>query len=256
MNQQQTKTKAKKHDFSTFIDNLIQRFEASPGTPLQINSLSHQSGVEKRRLYDLMNVLVACGVCTRRDTHTFTWNGISSFHIAMQSISKDIEEKALIQKHPNKLFLLPDSPSIGLIAVTFIAIYLYLGVHTYNIRDAAFLMSNGEESSKPILRRLYLVTFLLERIGILKHSQKIGEYSINEDIEAITQRTITNMQREEKFSPDSIEFQLSRFGNNYMESLYSKRQGVISRCMGIKTYLNQNNELMYLNSYNMHGIDA
>ncbi|OHT09721.1 hypothetical protein TRFO_21226 [Tritrichomonas foetus] len=256
MKTKQPKSKIKRrNDFSEFIDTLIQRFEASPSIPLQINSLSNESGVEKRRLYDLMNVLVACGVCTRRDTHTFAWNGISASKDTLQQISKDFEERS-IRDRPEQIFLLPDSPAIGLISTTFIATFLYMGVKTLGIRDASLIMANDEEHSKPILRRLYLVAFLLERIGILTHSQKIGEYSLNENIEKITEQSLTDLAKENKFSPDSIEFQLSRFGKNYMMKLYKSRQLAFARQLQIRTRTKTNTETLIINPYAIQSVDA
>ena len=224
----------RKGDFSEFIDTLLQRSEESPEKFLQINAIATETKVEKRRLYDLMNVLVACGVCVKTDTHTYRWQGLRSFPNALKQIMKDTESKAL-QQGIDTLFLLPDSPSIGTISSCFISILLYLRLSRFNIRDAAIIMSPDEEKSKPVLRRLYLVAYLLEHIGLLRHTQKNGEYQITIDLNMITAEVMTELIREHEFPPDSIEYQLSRIDANFVKNLQEQRREEFLHVMHMKT---------------------
>ncbi|KAH0791367.1 hypothetical protein GPJ56_004722 [Histomonas meleagridis] len=213
----------KKNGFSEFIINFLKQYENKIDFIIQINQLSIDSGVEKRRLYDLLNVLVACGICIKAGPHAYQWKGLSTLSNLLPSISRDIEIKALTEDL-DKLFYLPESPAIGTLAINFLGIFVYFGTQSLNIRDIAVFLSPDEEKSKPILRRLYLVAFLLERIGILKHSTKVGECLINADLKELTKSTLTALSVEGRFPPDCIKYQLNRFDDLYVTRLQAERK--------------------------------
>ena len=224
----------RKGDFSEFIDRLLQRFEESTQQYIQINSISTETGVEKRRLYDLMNVLVACGVCTKTDTHTYRWDGMASFQGALKAILRDVELRGIAQPIDN-LFLLPESPTIGTLATFFISVFLYIGAKKLNIRDAALIMSPDEERSKPVLRRLYLVAYLLEHIGVLQHAQRIGEYELEADVDTVSTSVISGLAREGEFPPDTIEYRMKRLDASFIRRVHEQRLNDFERVTRTRT---------------------
>lgn len=228
-------------NFSLFIDSLIQKYDGKPDSIIQVNNIANETGVEKRRLYDLMNVLVACEICTKADTHLYRWNGIHAFNTTLKKIAKEVELKAM-HTDIEHLFLIPDSPTIGSLTTQFLGAYTYLGIPSMNIRDAALLMSIDEDKAKPILRRLYLVAYLLEHIGIFKHASKIGEYEISADVIQISKETFSELQNDGEFNPKQIEFCMNRFDSNYLNATHSERREDFVRQLHLKT--SQTNDLM------------
>ena len=210
-------------DFAQFVHQLIDTYEKTPDGTIQINMIAAEQGVEKRRLYDLMNVLVACDVCVKTDTHLYRWLSISNTSKAVQRISKDMELRAMTMS-VSELLTLPDSPPIGLMTTVFIGTFLFFNMSTMNIRDVALLLSSVTNQQKQILRRLYLVAFLLERIGLLKHKQKIGDYEINANVEAICLESLQELSREGMFPPSSVEYHLNRFDENFVRALFRQRE--------------------------------
>ena len=176
LSQKMTKS-SRRNDFSSFIDKLLQHYEGHQGSDIQVNSLALDNHFEKRRLYDLLNVLAACDICSKYDTHTYKWNTILNIHRTVEKIAADFETKALSGTIED-IFRLPDSPSIGVITHKFIGTFLFFNMKIISIRDVAMLMAIDQCHFKPILRRLYLVAYILERIGLFKHSQKKGTYQI------------------------------------------------------------------------------
>ena len=116
----------KKNDYGKFINKLFIQCENNPHKSLSISSLSIESGIEKRRLYDLMNVLLACNVFKRLDSHSFLWNGLQQIPSALQQISLHTETKASSQQL-DELFVLPESPGIGIMTNNFLASFMYFG---------------------------------------------------------------------------------------------------------------------------------
>lgn len=223
----------RKTDFSQFVDRLIQKHEKRPNASLQINRLSFEHGIEKRRLYDLMNVLVACDVCVKTDCHSYRWASLKNAKSAVQRIAKEIESKA-IDTPIASVFVLPDSPSIGLMTTMFIGTFTYFNVPALNIRDVSLLMSSDEAHHKPILRRLYLVAFLLERVGLFRHEQKMGDYEITVDVPHICATILVELVREGRFPPSSVEYRLNRFDQNYLKVAYRDRQEYLRRLPELK----------------------
>ena len=75
-------------------------------------------------------------------------------------------------------------------------------------------------------------------------------------MESITERSLTELAKENKFSPDTIEFQLSRFGENYMMKLYKSRQLLFARQLQIRTRAKQTEEKLTISPHAMQGVDA
>jgi hypothetical protein len=113
--------------------------------------------------------------------------------------------------------------------------FLHLGLRELNIRDAALIMAPDEDRAKPVRRRLYLVAYLLEHIGLLKHSQKIGEYKLVADLLRTTMDAISELLKEGEFPPDSITYQLSRIDETFVTRLHSERHVEFSRVLRMKT---------------------
>lgn len=218
----------RKSGFSEFIDKLLRCLEDSSRHYIQINSIATETGVEKRRLYDLMNVLVACGVCIKTDTHTYCWEGLARARAALAQNLREIELRSLSEPI-DKLFLLPDSPPIGTLATYFVGVFLFTGARRLNIRDAALLMSPDEDHSKPVLRRLYLVAYLLEHIGILRHAQCIGEYELDADIDEIASSVLAGLARDGEFPPDTIEYRMNRLDGKFLRRLHEQRREEFER---------------------------
>lgn len=242
-------------DFSEFIDHLIRKYENKPGSMIQINSLSSESSIEKRRLYDLLNVLVACDICDKTDSHNYIWKSINNKINAVEQISYDLENKAIHHYTVEDIFILPDSPSIGLITTRFIGVFLYLNINSLNIRDAALAMATDETHFKPILRRLYLVAYLLERIGLFKHSQKIGEYQLDFDIQATCIKSLEDLARNQIIPADSIEYQLNRFDEHYLQTKFkSRRENFIGHLRKRKAEQTTENDPSKLAMKNYQGV--
>lgn len=219
-----TKPKKKqKIEFSHFIDNLITCKEADSNKSIHFNLLSKSVGVEKRRLYDLMNVLCSCGVCVKHETHIYEWKGLHQIEETLQNLKKSIELLSINNQQRTSLFDLPESPPIGLLTTTLISLFLFLGRQTLNLHDIARFFTPDIKKEKQIIRRLYLVTYLLEKIRILKHGSRIGEYEFNYNLKSITKTALDEISATENLPADSIEFQLNHFNDSYINCIQQVR---------------------------------
>lgn len=215
-----------RRDFKEFVDTMIQSNAVRPNPAIQVGEIALQSGIEKRRLYDLMNVLVSCDVCMKVDTRTYRWLSLGNVGSAIFRIAGQVEIAAR-EKCFEEMFRLQESPSIGLMATTFIGTFLYFNAQTMNIRTVAWMMANDRAHFKPIIRRLYLVAFLLERIGLFRHDQKIGDYRILIAVDEVCRTNLVRMGREKRFAAESIDGYLNRLDEPYLRAVFGNRKEML-----------------------------
>lgn len=211
------KSKSKAY-FKEQIEKLIFSFSNKSEEFIQINQLSEDTGLEKRRLYDFMNVLAACGMCSKSDTHSYKWMGINSTKkVLIQIFSQYFLQKQ--QQSLKNLFVLKGSPTIGLVTTSFLATYLIFVKQVMTIRNISIILSPDLQSSRAILRRLYLVSYLLECAGLLIRTSNPGEYQLIYDINNLVKEALSNMAYHNMFPPDFIEYQMNNFSDQYLQSL-------------------------------------
>ncbi|KAK8887272.1 E2F/DP winged-helix DNA-binding domain [Tritrichomonas musculus] len=215
--------KKQKVDFSQFIETIIARKESDTDKTIEFNMISEEVGIEKRRLYDLMNVFCSCGVCVKTDAHFYQWKGLNQVEITLLNLIKARESQGIIYKNFQQLFPLPESPSIGLLTTTLLSLFLYLGTQTLILHEVSKFLTSDVKKEKQITRRLYLVTYLLEQMKVLKHGNKNGEYEINYNVNQIVKKALNEISHNDDFPPYSIEYQLNRFDDSYILNVHQTR---------------------------------
>lgn len=215
-------TSKSKNDFALFISRLISSYECNMMPIIRINEISIQSGIEKRRIYDLMNVLTAFSVVSKLGANNYKWEGMDQAQKVMKQCSENFALKTS-KEVSGDIFILPESAGIGKLAYNFVSLFFFFGFKNLNIRDASILMASNEVRSKPILRRLYLVSFLLEHIGFIKHRKNIGDYELKANIRKITKNSYDKLNKEGFFTQYTIECQINRFDNSFLNTLFMER---------------------------------
>ncbi|OHS96362.1 hypothetical protein TRFO_10023 [Tritrichomonas foetus] len=271
--------KPRKNTFGAFVDSIIRLYEDHTDMPIMVNSIAAESGVEKRRLYDLFNVFTACGVCAKSGTHSYVWKGLKNLKNYMSQIARNTEllvmqvnesiacsgqfmgnekhdQKCDMKKYPSHLgingeihencdmkyaekivdalFRLNEGPSIRSITSKFLMYFFFTGNRIVNLRDCATLMGSDEKREKPILRRLYLVAFHLERIGLIKHSQCNAEYEFIGELESIIDETYQQLSANNEYPAFSVRGLLNKIPKSYVTVIQKAREESISRYLAEK----------------------
>jgi hypothetical protein len=133
------------------------------------------------------------------------------------------------------LLRLPESPTIGVLTSGFVGLFLHLGPAQISIRDAAVLMSSNQAGAKSICRRLYLVAFLLEHLGLARHSESIGEYEFTPDLAKITVEILSELATTRQFAPGSIAAHLNRIEEPFVRSLHAARRVELGKIVRSRT---------------------
>ena len=212
-------------DFSHFIAKFIQEKENMKHSELSIQNIYKESNVEKRRVHDFLGVLEASGITIKVSHNILSWRGFNFYKNGLFDIARRFEEIALDNENKEVLMLHP-SPSVFDLTTHFLGYFTYLGVKVLNIQDCAIALSHDVSKTPVIVRRLYLVAFILDHIGIIQRTNKIKEYMLiyNDDISAPATDAIKELRKEGKYPPASIFSQLSQVTPKFMDSLFQARR--------------------------------
>ena len=225
-------------DFSHFIADFVKDKENMKNSELSIQNIYKDSTVEKRRVHDFLGVLEASGITIKVSHNVLSWRGFNFYKKGLYNIARRFEEIALDNPSKEVLILQP-SPSVFDLTTHFLGYFTYLGVKVLNIQDCAIALSHDTNKTPVIVRRLYLVAFILDHIGIIKRTNKIKEYMLmyNEDISEPAMAAIKELKSEERYPSTSIFSQLSQVTPKFMDSLFRARRAQIYSFIDYKSKL-------------------
>lgn len=214
-------TSQKRNSFRSVLHEIIRMADEKDGD-VSILYLTREKKYEKRRIYDLVNVLSAVGICTRAWVNSFHWNGLDNVRNALKEMGKELELRAFQDCILTNLQL-PASAQLGIVVKNFLWIFLYFGRRSANIHCAASILASEYVSQKKVLRRLYLVTQVLEHTGVVRHLQTIGEYQICYDVSEIMLEVLQEMHANKEFPDESVWALLSSVNPEHLREIHRKR---------------------------------
>ena len=218
-----------KVDFKKVISHIMKILPKIPHDLIQISKLANQCGIEKRRLYDLMNALVACGICSKPTQHSYLWHGFGASKQTLVSIFKEFFSYS--QENLSNAILLKNAPTIGTVTSSYLSIFAFFLIQNLSIRNASIILSGDFHSTKSVLRRLYLVTYILECVGLITKTTFPGDYCLAFNVKSIALEGLTQMASESLFSPETIEAQMHHFNEAYMKSLIQTRHSLLMQIL-------------------------
>jgi hypothetical protein len=208
---------------SEVFHSLVVRFEQEGDHAIVVRKIATEYGLQHRRVYEFFNLLTGLGVCSQIQRGHLSWDGLSKIPFAIEPVYTEIEANSL-NKSIDAVFHLSKSPSLGLIALRFLSLYLYLGVNSLSIKRVAFLFIGGKAGIKSLQRRMYLVLNLLEVLGTVQHAKAVSEYRLLLDTTTIFENA---MKKRKQLSLDSppelIETLLSRYRPEFLVQLHEQR---------------------------------
>lgn len=210
----------KRQEYSSFIRGLIRQLESSKNVPICFSGIAN---CDKRRQSDLYNIFDGLGVFDHISSKFVVWKGLNS--IVGEFIRHGVENE--IRSHQEtitEIFQVGTSPSLSVLVVKFISLYIYLGIDCLNIRDVAILMADSSLYVNKILRRLYLVVFILEQIGVVEHGYAYSNYIIKQPLDIIIDAIYQEVSKSGMFPEDSVEALLNRFDLVYIKNLQLGRR--------------------------------
>ena len=159
----------------TFVNDAEQ--EATANKTHCITKVCQQYNIQRRRLYDVINVLEKVGVCQKTTVDTFVWLGIDNvpFHVSKLIESSCAADGSFCY---SKLFSQSQHISISSLTESFILCFFAMHKPSLDIKQVAIFLSRENGRYKTTLCKLYQVTHILEAAGIIEKSMIPGELAI------------------------------------------------------------------------------
>lgn len=209
-----------RQQFGTFIQRVIRQLEVSKNSPVRFNDIAD---CDKRRQSDLYNILNALDVFGYISDKLIIWRGFEATTSAF--VRYGIQNEILAQKKPIvEIFKVGPSPSLSILVIKFICLFIYLGAESLNIREVVNLFSDNADQAKKVLRRLYLVVFVLEHAGIIEHGNAYSLYTLKLPLDVIVSTVFQETSRLSMYPEGSIESLLNRLDSVYIKNLHRRRK--------------------------------
>ena len=221
-NLNENETSSSSNNFAQIVQNVIKRCKMNPGECLKVNEIADAEGCEKRRLYDLFNVLCSVGLCFKTVDKMYIWYGEKNM---MKTLKEEYlrAEVLTFSRDMWSIFIMPESPPIGHLALTIIIIYLFFGSKEMALKQICLIMAQRKAKMSRLLRRLYLAAFFLEQINVLSHTSQIGSYKILIDTDSIIQSAFDELKLRNYLPSLSVAAQLNRIDKSYVNDIQSIR---------------------------------
>lgn len=194
----------------------------SGDTEISIDYMVRRKKYEKRRLYDLLNVLCTLEICTKVDRQNYVWIGLGNVREVMINMARKLELTVMACDDVSVLRL-GESAHLTVVVNSFMWAYFYFGVNCLNVQYAARLLAREIRDAKRILRRLYLVTQILDRVQLVVHTNRRGEYKLTFDATDIVTEAFQRIKASGEFPPDSILAKMSTIDKRYLTNVHQER---------------------------------
>lgn len=174
----QLKEQIKTEPFRQSIKEFIQFAETSSVEVHLITSLCERFGFQRRRFYDVANVLEAAGVCLKKSVDTLTWVGLKNVPYRLHQLWENAKQAGNINKM-SSLFNESNSISISKLTESFLTCFFFSKNLTLDIKKIGILLSQESGRYKTTLCKLYQISHILESAGIIIKSANPGELYIS-----------------------------------------------------------------------------
>ena len=165
--------------FRTSILMLIDALEREPRQTYLISQVCTRFNFQRRRFYDVVNVLEAAGCCHKSSVDSFIWLGINNIKQGLTKLAKDNSindpEKTL-----DDIFLSEDSVTISKLTQNFLLTFITLNKTILDIKQISTFLSRNNGRFKTTLCKLYQISHILEVAGIIGKTMVPGEVSLSE----------------------------------------------------------------------------
>ena len=117
---------------------------------------------------------------------------------------------------------LTPSSRIGDVVKSVIGVFIYFGSGEFDVHEAAHILAGPGVGPKRVLRRLYLVTQILDAVNVFKHKLQKGMYVLTYGVDQIIQKAFKRLRQ--NLPPDSIMAKVSRLDWQYLERIHAERR--------------------------------
>ena len=166
--------------FKTSIYKFVIESEKYHLNEINIDKTCNKYNFQKRRFYDVLNVLESIGYCTKISTEIVIWNGRSNIPKTFEKLQYAYKVN-LMTSSLEDIFQGQQSIGISNLTIMFILCFLVMRVYSLDIKHVAMFLSRLNNRYKTTLCKLYQITHILESAGIISRSLVPCVFILNKD---------------------------------------------------------------------------
>jgi len=160
--------------FAESIKRFIHSAEASGKQSYHFSVLIGQFKIQRKRIYDFLNVIEATGCCIRSVPETISWLGFDNISATVNSYQ--LKYKVNQAYLPlSKIVPIEICISLNTLTITLLVCFHALQVKCLDVKEIAHYISRDNGRYKTTLCKLYQIIHILEAMGVILKKVKIGE---------------------------------------------------------------------------------
>ena len=166
--------------FRASILMFLDTVERRPNATYLISEISSRFGFQRRRFYDVINVLEAVGCCQKTNVDAFLWLGLANVKHALQKLGT---QKGIYQYEQQMDQIFESVPIVTIAKLTqdFVLSFIALNRRVLDIKQISAFLSRDNGRFKTILCKLYQISHILEIVGIIGKTVVPGEVTLRDD---------------------------------------------------------------------------
>ena len=153
-------------NFASSIKKFINYVEETPNSTCSLISLCREFNFQRRRFYDVINVLEALNFCKKTGVDEMVWYGRTSFRKFISAL------KHSTTKEDDKL---EQCISISSLTVRFIKSFFLFNNQILSIKDIGSFLSRENGRVKTTTCKLYQISHILEAAAVVEKTVMPGE---------------------------------------------------------------------------------
>ena len=167
-------------NFASSIKTFIKEVDSRKNITLSMICLCNEFHFQRRRLYDVINVLEALDFCKKTGVDEMVWYGKESFKrfILDMKQSRNFDTDSFEQ-----------CISIGSLTIRFIKLFFIFGLQKLNIKDIGKYLSKDNGRMKTTVCKLYQISHILEAAGVVEKTVLPGEIKLVDEFYFVDEQT-------------------------------------------------------------------
>lgn len=161
------RTRKPSGDFRSSLQKIVDFLQAHSGEAIDLDKLSNQFKIQRRRLSDVVTILSSISFCSLTERKYVTYLGLSIVKswYTQHKIEKKFrdESKDLLQYFDGDCTV-----TLNWLTVAFIDIFGILESQQLDLHGAAAFLSRNIKNFKTVLCKLYIISMVLDIIGFLE----------------------------------------------------------------------------------------